>query len=202
MKKLVLIACAASAMLSACGEKSNTAAESSDNGTVENVQAVVSSQIAYIDLDSLLNNYDMYVEKNAELQAKAQKAETELSNKGRSLEKSFAEASEKIDKGLVTRSEAIKLQEDLQKQEQSFYEHRDQIQRELAEESQVLLNNIINNIDQYLDEFNADYRYGMILTTTGGTPVLHADPRLNITSVVLQGLNERYTAEKKAQTKK
>lgn len=202
MKKLVLIACAALAMLSACGEKSNTAAESSDNGTVENVQAVVSSQIAFIDLDSLLNNYDMYVEKNAELQAKAQKAETELSNKGRSLEKSFVDASEKIDKGLVTRSEAIKLQEDLQKQEQSFYEHRDQVQRELAEESQVLLNNIINNIDQYLDEFNTDYRYGMILTTTGGTPVLHADPRLNITSVVLQGLNERYSAEKKAQTKK
>ena len=37
--------------------------------------------------------------------------------------------------------------------------------------------------------------------TGGGSPVLHADPRLNITSVVLKGLNEKYAAERKAAPK-
>ena len=204
--KGLLVGCIMFCLLSGCGEKgtekeqSTTLNELSASGINDSLSMRgVSSLIAYIDLDSLLNNYDLYIDRNAELQAKAEAAEAELNNKGRSLENAYADASEKIDKGLVTRSEAMQLQEDLQKQEQSFYEHRDQVQMELAEESQVLLNNILNNIDEYLAEFNSDYKYGMILTTSGGTPVLHADPRLNITAVVLQGLNERYSAEKRSQ---
>lgn len=200
MKKMYILVSAALLFFTACGDKSGKPAEA-QQPAAEVVQSVVSAQIAYVDLDSLLTNYDLYIDKNAEIQAKAEKAETELTTKTRSLEKSFASAQEKIDKGLVTRSEAMELQQNLQTQEQSFYEHRDKVQRELAEESQVLMNNIINNIDVFLEEFNADYHYSMILTTSGGSPVLHADPRLNITSVVLKGLNEKYAAERKAAPK-
>ena len=202
MKKMFLVIPAVLLGLLSCGEKSDKEVESKtvpDNGSVaESSLPAVSAQIAYVDLDSLLANYDFYIDRNAEIQDKAKKAETELTNKTRALEKSFTSAQEKIEKGLVTRSEAMQLQEDLQKQEQSLYEHRDKIQLELAEESQVLMNNIINNIDTFLAEFNADYKYSMILTTSGNAPVLHADPRLNITTIVLDGLNEKYAAEKKS----
>lgn len=192
--------------LFACGEKSGNPAGAQDNvsQTADGApQAAISAYIAYVELDSLLSNYNLYVDKNAELTAKAKKAETELANKMRSLEKTFADAQEKINKGLVTRSEATQLQEDLQRQEQALYAHRDKVQGELAEEGQVLMNNIINNLDTFLAEFNADYKYSMILTTSGNTPVLHADPRLNITNAVLEGLNAKYAEEKKAaETKK
>lgn len=202
MKKMFLIVPAVLLGLLSCGEKNGEQAGNqtgAGGGSVaEAPLTAVSAQIAYVDLDSLLVNYDLYIDRNAEIQAKAQKAETELTNKTRVLEKSFTSAQEKVEKGLVTRSEALRLQQDLERDEQSLYEHRDKVQRELAEESQVLMNNIINNLDKFLGEFNADYKYSMILTTSGNTPVLHADPRLNITRIVLDGLNERYAAEKKA----
>lgn len=202
MKKMFLVIPAVLLGLLSCGEKNSEQTESkadvADGSVVAAPLTVVSAQIAYVDLDSLLANYDFYIDRNAEIQEKAQKAETELTNKTRALEKSFTSAQEKIEKGLVTRSEAMELQQDLEKQEQSLYEHRDKVQFELSEESQVLMNNIINNIDTFLAEFNADYKYSMILTTSGNAPVLHADPRLNITKIVLDGLNERYAAEKKS----
>lgn len=201
MKKMLFLIPAAVFGLFACGEKSAKTADSSQSETAA-VQPVVSAQIAYVNLDSLLNHYDLYIDRNAEMQAKASKAEAELTSKTRSLEKSFADAQEKIDKGLITRTEAMQLQQDLQNQEQALLTHRDKIQRELAEDGQVLMNNIINNIDTFLDEFNADYHYSMILTTSGGAPVMHADPRLNITDVVLKGLNEKYSKDKKSQPKK
>lgn len=206
MKKMFLMIPAVLLGLLSCGEKNGKQAESqaaSGNGAVaEAPLTAVSAQIAYVDLDSLLANYDFYIDRNAEIQAKAQKAETELTNKTRVLEKSFTSAQEKVEKGLVTRTEAMQLQQDLERQEQSLYEHRDKVQRELAEESQVLMNNIINNLDTFLGEFNGDYKYSMILTTSGNAPVLHADPRLNITKIVLDGLNEKYAAEKKSDAAK
>ena len=185
MKKMFLVIPAVLLGLLSCGEKNSEQTESkadvADGSVVAAPLTAVSAQIAYVDLDSLLANYDFYIDRNAEIQEKAQKAETELTNKTRALEKSFTSAQEKIEK-----------------QEQSLYEHRDKVQLELSEESQVLMNNIINNIDTFLAEFNADYKYSMILTTSGNAPVLHADPRLNITKIVLDGLNERYAAEKKS----
>lgn len=205
MKKTLFLASAVVLGLTACGDKSGK--QQPETVPVqaqgqETVQAVVSGGIAYVDLDALLSQYNLYIDKNAELEEKAKKAESELTSKGRSLEKSFADAQDKIEKGLVTRSEAMQLQEDLQRQEQSFYEHRERVQLELGEASQVLLNNIVENVDKFLKEFNSDYRYSMILTTSNGAPVLHADPRLNITGTVVAGLNESYEAEKKSKPKK
>ena len=48
----------------------------------------------------------------------------------------------KIDKGLVTRSEAATMQENLEKKQQDFLSHRDKVMSELAEEEQVMLNKI------------------------------------------------------------
>lgn len=73
---------------------------------------------------------------------------------------------------------------------------------ELAEEEQVLLNQIQYSIVEFLKEFNSDYRYGMIISTTGAGPVLHANPAFDLTKEVLAGLNKKYTQTKAAEQKK
>lgn len=197
MKKLIIAASVLLVALTACNNKGNNANGSAEAGsTDESVQRQVSGQIAYIRLDSLMANYDMYKDLSSEFEAKAKQVEADLTSRGRTLEKNFTDAQTKVEKGLVTRAEAAQLQEDLQRQEQAFYGVRDQKSQELAEENAVMTNKIFYSIEEYVKEFNADYRYGMILTTSGGAPVLHADPSLDITSLVLKGLNEKYAAEK------
>lgn len=196
MKKILIAASVLLVALTAC----NNADKKSDNqeagSSDENVRRETSSQVAFIRIDSLMANYNMYKDLSAEFETKAKQVEADLSSRGRTLEKNFTDAQTKVEKGLVTRAEAAQLQEKLQRDEQSFYAHRDQKSQELSEENSVMTNKIFYSIEEYVKEFNSDYRYGMILTTSGGTPVLHADPALDITSLVLKGLNEKYAREK------
>ena len=196
--KRFLIVIPAALMLAGCGTGGTTEANENENGAgqIAGSRGEVISQVAYIRIDSLISKYDLFVDKSSELQAKAAKAENELTTKGRSLERAVADAQNKVDKGLVTRSQAAELQQQLQQQEQNFYQHRDKVQQELAEDEQVMMNNIYNNLNEFLAEFNADYRYGMIIATSGGAPVIHANPELDITAEVLKALNDKYAKEK------
>ena len=197
MKKLFIAASVILVAFTACNNNANNNSATAETGSGEEaVRRESSSQIVYIRIDSLMANYDMYKDLSAEFEKKAKQVEADLTSRGRTLEKNFTDAQTKAEKGLVTRAELAQLQEDLQRQEQTFYSVRDQKSQELSEENAVMTNKIFYSIEEYVKEFNSDYRYGMILTTSGGTPVLHADPAFDITSLVLKGLNEKYAREK------
>ncbi len=189
MKKIILAV--AVVALAACGKavKNEVTAEAG-------VQREVSNKIAYVRLDSLMSGYDMFNELSAEFEAKAKAAETDLTSRGRSLERRVADFQNKVEKGLMTRAEAAETQQKLQNEEQYFMRLQGEKQEELAEENQVMMNKILYSIEEFMAEFNGDYKYGMILTTSGGAPVLHADPSMDITAEVLAGLNERYKKTK------
>ncbi len=192
MKKTILAVLVAMFAMAGCKTGGNGSGASADSTTVR----VASSQVAFVRLDSLVSGYDFYRELQTNYEEKAKKVENELTSKGRSLERDIASFEEKIEKGLVTRAQAAEMQEQLQRRQQSFMQNRENLMREMAEEEQVMLNNIHYNIVEYLKEFNADYRFGMILSTNAGGPILNADPVLDITTEVLAGLNKKYTAEK------
>ena len=72
-------------------------------------------------------------------------------------------------------------------------------QQEMAEEQQVMMNQIANAIAEYVTEFNAEHQYALILATAGGilsTPVVAGDPKLDITDELLAGLNAAYIKTK------
>lgn len=191
MKKLFFIAAIAAITLTACGKGKET----TNAAATETAQHVVSNQIAYVRIDSLMAGYEMYKELSAAFEAKAKQADADLSSRGRSLERKVADAQNKAEKGLATRAELAQLEESLGREQQSLMQLQSTKQDELAEENQVMMNKIIYSLEEYMKEFNADYRYGMIVTTSGGSPVLHADPALDITAEVLKGLNEKYARE-------
>ena len=153
--------------------------------------------VAYINIDSLVSSYDLYTELRSAYETKMAKTEKELTSKGRSFEKEVLEFQEKVQKGLVTRSQATTMEQALQKKQQALVASRDALLQEMAEEERVMLNNIQYNIVEYLKEFNANKRYGVILSTTTAGPILNADPSLNITSQIIEGLNKKHIAEKK-----
>ena len=198
MRNLFFIASIVMFALVGCKNGTTTQAVGSSDTTQVRVP---SSQVAYINIDSLVSQYDMYLDLRGDYEVKAKKVENELTSKGRSLEKDVRDYQDKAQKGLMTRSQMAETEEKLQKQQQTFMQHRDTAMQELAEEEQVMLNQIHYSIVEYLKEFNSDYRYGMILSTSAAGPILNADPMLDITSVVLKGLNEKYAAEK-SKTKK
>ena len=199
MRKLLIIAACVALVLAGCNGGGKSA---SGAGADSTVMREVSNQIAYINMDSLVANYNMYHDLRSEFEAKAKKVENDLSAKGRSFENAVADFQNKVQKGLVTSATAQTMQADLEKRQQSLLQQRDRAMAEIAEEEQVLLNQIHFSILDFLSEFNSDYRYGMILSTNAGGPILNADPLLDITVIVKDGLNAKYAATKSTAKKK
>ncbi|MDR2890612.1 MAG: OmpH family outer membrane protein [Alistipes sp.] len=193
MKKLFIAALVALAM-AACKNAGTTAATAEGAPKVETVY-----DIAYIQMDSLVTGYGRYVDLSQAFEAKATKIQSELESRARRLQNEVMDFQEKMEKGLATRSQLATMQEGIERRGQNLEIDRQNQLTELAEEEQVMTNQIMHAIQTYVAEYNADLRYKMILTTSGGTPVLHADPALDITAEILKGLNEEYAAEAKTE---
>ncbi|MDR0907926.1 MAG: OmpH family outer membrane protein [Rikenellaceae bacterium] len=198
MKKLFILGVALLA-LAACKNAPATATDG--NGSTGTAKVETVYDIAYVSIDSLVANYTRYIDLGGAFEAKATKAQSDLEARARRLQNEILDFQEKAQKGLITRSQAADLQAGLEQKSNDFEIQRQQKVGELAEEEQVMNNQIMHAITEYIKKFNADYRYKMILTTSGGAPVLHADPALNITAAVLEGLNAEYAAEQAAAKK-
>jgi outer membrane protein len=94
----------------------------------------------------------------------------------------------------------------IQKQELEYQNYAKQKNDEMNEKLMVTQNQINDAINTFIQKYNQEKQYAMILISQGdvegdgvvtlGTPVLTADPALDITDDVLAGLNEEYVAAK------
>lgn len=166
-------------------------------GTESNVVLTEQFTAAWVNLDTLMNNYDMYFDMKRELEESGKKKEADLNAKSRSFEKEAYDFQDKVKKGLLTRSEAQQIQTNLAAKEQQLYQLRDEMRMQLAEEEQVKLRLIHNSIVEYLKEYNADKGYHLILSNTFGGPLLYGNPVNDITKEVIDGLNKKYAETKK-----
>lgn len=182
----------ASCSKNATGTK--TAADSTSVGNASNV--AYTGKIAFIRMDSLMNGYGLYIDLSDDYRKKGQGIEAELTQKGRALEREVAAYQEKAQKGLVTRFEQQSIEEGLQKKNQAAMQYRDKMTAELQQEEMVMSNKISEAVMSFIKEYNAEKGYSMIIQTTGNTPILIADPALDITSEVLVELNKRYLESK------
>ena len=186
MKQLkFILTVAVAAIICSCAANGNTNGAQQANAAGETPAA--QGSIVYVQLDSLVNQYDMYNDLKSELESKVQAVQEDLTKKGRSFESAVKDFEAKIAKGLLTRSQAEEQQQRLVEREQNL-----QKQMELAEEEAVMMRRVMDAIQTYITKYNQDKGYALILSV----PVLAGDPSLNITQDVLTGLNEEYIKSK------
>lgn len=152
--------------------------------------------IAWVNIDSVLNNYDMYFDIQKELEEKGRKMESDMTTRTRTFEKQMMDFQDKVQKGLVTRSTAQQMQQDLSQKEQELYLFRDELRMKFAEEEQVMLRRIQNSITEYLKVYNKDKGFQIILSGAFGGPLLYGHPAIEITKEVTAGLNTEYAKTK------
>lgn len=147
----------------------------------------------FVRMDSLLNQYDMFIDLRAEIESKFKKAQDELDVMGRTFQRDVTDFQEKVNKGLITTSEAQKRADELGRREQQLMEHRQKTSIELEEEQIVMLNRINQSIEDYVEIYNQEKNYSLIINTSGNSTVLWGNPGLDITNDLVKGLNEAYT---------
>jgi outer membrane protein len=152
--------------------------------------------IVFINIDTLLNNYDYYADLQNEILDKQSELEAQLNSRTRTYEKNAQDYQDKVNKGLVTRREAAELEQSLYQEQQEILQLRDQLAAQLTEEEQVRNRRLIENIMVFLKEYNKDYNYQYIFSNSFGSNILFAGDSLDITTSVLNGLNNQYRAQK------
>ena len=164
--------------------------------TGANAQSTASG-IAYVNIDSVIIKFDMFLDKRNDLMSKQKSAEAELNSKGSQYEKGAKDYQDKVNKGLVTRATAAQIEQSLVQQQQELVSLRDKLQSNLVEEEQVMNRQVLEYITKFLEENRSEYNYQYILGKSFGSVVLYSDNALDITPKVLEGINRKYKAEKK-----
>ena len=162
----------------------------------EDIKQAADKGIAYVELDSVITHFDMATDKTTELQEKTKNKEAELTAKSQAFDRDVKDYQNKAQKGLITRATAAEMEQTLAQQQQNLIALRDEMAYNLNEEGTVAQRQVLEYINQYLAEFNADRKYQYILAKQFPGPILYSDTTLDITAAVITGLNTKYNAEK------
>lgn len=207
MKKILIAVAALALGFTACDKSSKTEVVATGADSI-----ATTGKIAYFYIDQVIDAYQMAKDKQAEFQKKYDEATKKLSNTEKAivrdqnnLQKKANDLQDKVNKVLITQSNAQAEMEKLNAQgekiQQRMVSYQNEVQKvqgELAEEEMVMTNQIMHSISEYVKSLNTDYQFDIILqSTSNGSPIVNANPALDLTAIIINGLNESYTPEKK-----
>ena len=189
MKKYMFLAAAAVLALASC----NNATPKMDEQPVAAADNQAGGlKIAYVEVDSLMTQYDFCKDFTLILQKKGNNARNTLNQKGQQLQSAAANFQQKLqNNAFASREQAESQQAAIQRQQQSLQELQARLEGELATETQKYNDALRDSLMHFLNAYNKDKKYDLILTKQGDN-ILYASSRFDITKDVINGLNKRY----------
>ncbi len=190
MKKYFFTLLVAALSFAACDNKTATPAAEGEAAATE---TVTGGDIAYVRVEYVLAESDIYKTEGVALQEKTQKAQNSWAQKEQNLQYEAVQLQEKYQKGLITTADAQKQQESIEKKISNYQTSAQKEAETLDEENYVFSNRTQDLILRAIQSINADKKYKMVVNSTA---LLDADPALDISDAVLAKVNELYAAEK------
>ncbi len=149
--------------------------------------------VAYLNVDSLLANYSFAIEASEQLMRKQEDARLKMNTKLRTFQNEVADFQRKLqNNAFLSRERAEKEQQRLAKKEQELQELEAKLTQDIMLENQKLNMQLADSLTNFLQVFNADGRYHVILSNTAKDNVLMAAEQYDITDEVVAGMNARY----------
>lgn len=147
-------------------------------------------KIAYVNSDTLLEYYDFFQDKRAELESKAQNLQADYETRAKGLQSEITTFQRNA--GSMTMNQARAVEEDLVKKQQNLAQYQQNLSSELMQEEAKVNEELYEKVAEYLEEYGEEENFKVVLTYTKNSGVLYADDSLDITRVVVDKLNERY----------
>jgi len=154
------------------------------------------SSIYYVQIDSVISNFGMAKDLSGELETKYKSSEAALQSKQESYQKDVNDYQYKTQRGLITRSDAQGIEQQLYAKQQDLVKFQQDLSAEINEKQSVMNRQVINAIMEYMKENSALFNYKYVLGTSFGGNILYANDSLDITKIIVTGLNEKYQKNK------
>ncbi len=177
----------------ACGTKNveTAATEATEQ------REVGGGDIAYVQVEAVLAQSDLYNAEGIALKDKTEKAQKSWAQKEQNFQYEVAQLQEKYQRGLsppTTRNP----QENIERRIASYQAAAQKEAKALDEENFVFSNRAQDLLHRAIENLNADGRYKLI---GNANALLYADSTLDITPAVLQEVNRLYALERKTRTR-
>lgn len=176
----------------------------SDNSSDEKPQVNSNLKIAYVEVDSIMSQYEFCKEYSLILEKKSQNIQTTLQQKGQALQVAANNFQQKLQQNAYTREQAEQVQAGLQKQNADLEALQARLTTEFQNETAKFNEALHDSIQHFINIYNKDKKYTMILSKSGDN-ILYANKGIDITDEIVKGLNKAYkkgSSAKKEEEKK
>jgi len=176
-------------------QKSATVDTKTVKGTTDSAAMQRELKIAYVDLDSIQENYNYYKEKMDEFERKKESADRDLNNAFQKIEN---ERIAFVQKGnAITQVEAENFQREYTRKMQNLENQKKSLENNIQSEGVKTMEELKKKINEFLTEYNKAKGYSYIFSYSSTINILfYKDTALNITSEVVSGLNDAYNKTK------
>lgn len=149
----------------------------------------------YVDLDTILNNYNLAKDYNEQmmrmqnnLESEARKHESSLQAQANQMQKKYQ------NNGYLSEEQFKNDQQRLNNMQADAQKKMGSLQQNFAETAEKLQKEVNDSIEAFIEDYNAKRGYDAIFFKAA---TLHINPALDITREVVDGLNARYNKVKK-----
>ena len=160
MKKFLFFAVMASVALVSC----NNSAPKLDAAPATAGSSEGGLKIAYVEVDSLMTQYDFAKDYSITLQKKSNNARNTLTQKGNALQAAVNNFQQKINNnGFQSREQAASVQAAIERQQRDLQELQARLENELASETAKFNEALRDSLQNFLKQYNKDKQFDLIL---------------------------------------
>ena len=149
--------------------------------------------IAYVKSDTLLKYYEFFKTEQAKFQEKETRLSKDVENRELSLQKEIENY--RAAENNMTRGEIYNAQTQLTKRGENLELFKQSVSQSLMAEQDKFQKELYNRISGFLKKYSEENGFQVVLQYTPASDVLYGAEPLDITSKVIEGLNEAYRQE-------
>ncbi len=192
--KITLAALSVTAILSFCQCTQQAAAPTQGEPVQQSAASTTGLKIAYVNVDSLLSNFDLYTDLREELQRKEEDSRLKVNQEAEKLQKDIDDFNKKLQNNVYSSQERAQQEQNrLLKKQQDLQELTNKLGLELDQAENANAVRVSETIDNFIKEYNKTAGYNMILSRSS---LLYIDSSMDITKEILDGLNAEYKKSK------
>lgn len=154
------------------------------------VATVEQLPIAYINMDSLLANYNLSNEIQDQLISEQERARATINQKANKLQADARDFQTKLEnRAFLSEERARSEQERILRQQQELEQLDAKLTQELMAKQARMTDSLFTIIQGTIKEYNAEKGYHFIFGNTGNAVILYGNPGYDITDEILELLN-------------
>lgn len=145
---------------------------------------------AYVDTTKLIQEYSEMKEVEAKFTTKSDRVKTELDSLARGFQQEVQEYQQNM--GSLSTTQRQETEEKLMRKQQAIQQQQQQMGNQLRQESDVVIDSIVNKVKEYVKDYGKENGYTYIFGSNESANIMYAKEGLDITEEILEKLNSGY----------